>query len=124
MCSPRCAGPDLRAISALPARRANGFAPVEAWRDADPAPPAPIPKLLGILPTIVGTVELLALLVGTVASVTAPSLDAVGAVTVTIAVLIALPVCAPSLFRFLGAIADDRAADRWPAGPWRGTRGV
>ena len=98
------------AISALPARRASRVAPVEAWRDAHPAPPAPIPKLLGILPAIVGTVGLLALLVGALASATAPSLDAVGAVTVTIAVLIVLPVCAPSLFRFLGAIAGRTGA--------------
>ena len=39
-------------------------APVEAWRDAHPAPPAADPKLLGILPTIVGTVGVLALVVG------------------------------------------------------------
>jgi putative ABC transport system permease protein len=65
---------------------------------------------LVILPAGLGLIGLTLLLVGVIASPARAGLIAAGAVTATVAILVALPVCAPTLFRILGALAGHAGA--------------
>ncbi len=104
------------AIAAIPARRASRIAPVAAWRAAQPPRPAPIPVLGAVVPTSMAVVGAVTLIVGLVSNPTRASLVASGAAILTVAILVALPVFTPRLFRVLGALAGRTGASGSVAG--------
>ena len=89
-CAPR--SPDSRTPCG-PGRTVRGVAR-RATRGADTRP-----ALVAIIPAIVGATRLLLLLVGVVGSPARDALVAAGAITTTVAILAAPPVCAPAFFR-------------------------
>ncbi|MCU1464253.1 MAG: hypothetical protein JWM72_181 [Actinomycetia bacterium] len=98
------------AIATIPARRASNVLPIAAWRDAQPSAPEGIPARFALVPAFVAFVGAVLLLVSTFVNGAREGLEVAGAVTLTLAVVGALPVCAPSLFRVLGAWAGRTGA--------------
>ncbi|HEY1738750.1 MAG TPA: FtsX-like permease family protein, partial [Acidimicrobiia bacterium] len=93
------------AIATIPARRASRVAPVAAWRAAQPSAPRSIPMRLALLPVVIGAVGVTLLVVGVFATGASTGLDEAGALTIAVALLLALPVCMPRVLRVLSAFA-------------------
>ncbi|MDQ1383064.1 MAG: putative transport system permease protein, partial [Actinomycetota bacterium] len=98
------------AIAAIPARRASKVPPVAAWREAQPSSPEPLPARLALVPAAIALVGAVLLLASRFLDGAGAGLEIAGAVTLTLAVLIALPVCASPIFRVLGALAGRTGA--------------